>query len=208
MTQVLAPQRHAPILLAVASMGLAIALTAVQVAAAVAVFPASRAFRDELELGRSAADVFTAYDAVVVVLFPVALAAYIVTCLWLQVARTNTAFINPVPRHARGPVWVWLGWWVPIVSFWFPFQVVRDIQAGSRTALPRLGLAEWWGPWLAWVIGNQITSKLASSDQTDMVAALPTVEVLTTLALTAACVQWCRLVRGITADQHAALTPA
>lgn len=59
-----------------------------------------------------------------------------------------------------------------------------------------------------WAVGNRITSNFASSTEVDLVAALPAFEVVTALALTAACVQWCRIVRGITVDQQTALTPA
>jgi hypothetical protein len=36
----------------------------------------------------------------------------------------------------RSETWVWLGWIVPIVSFWLPFQVVRAIVDAQDPARP------------------------------------------------------------------------
>jgi hypothetical protein len=70
--------------------------------------------------------------------------------MWFRRARINAERHGYRQRHARG--WTFWGWIVPIVSLWFPFQIMGDIwRAGlppwqrRKTAwLPAL----WWTCWL------------------------------------------------------------
>ncbi len=70
--------------------------------------------------------------------------------VWFRRARINADYHDYPQRRARG--WAFWGWIVPIVSLWFPFQIMGDIwRAGlpvsrwRRTAwLPAL----WWTCWL------------------------------------------------------------
>lgn len=71
-----APQRRAPKGLAVATIVVAIGLTALLVVSAVAAWPAAREFREAAELGRSTLDVFTVYDGLGLLLIPAMIAAY------------------------------------------------------------------------------------------------------------------------------------
>lgn len=106
--------------------------------------------------------------------------------------------LSPAVRQVPGPVWVWLGWAVPVVSLWFPFQVVRDVRAaavGGRTP-SRLG---WW--WACSLVGlwasNQAAFSslgLASRDP----ETVPVFEGLATVAVVAGAVLWIGLVREIT----------
>jgi hypothetical protein len=70
--------------------------------------------------------------------------------VWFRRARINAERQGYRQRRARG--WVFWGWIVPIVNFWFPFQIMGDIwraglpvQQRRKTAwLPAL----WWTCWL------------------------------------------------------------
>jgi hypothetical protein len=70
--------------------------------------------------------------------------------VWFRRARINAERRGYHQRRARG--WTFWGWIVPIVSLWFPFQIMGDIwraglpaQQRRRTAwLPAL----WWTCWL------------------------------------------------------------
>lgn len=202
-----APQRRAPKGLAIASIAVAIGLTALLVVTAVAAWPAAREFREAAELGRSTLDVFTVYDGLGLLLIPAVIAAYVVSCLWLQAARTNTITLEPHGRHQRGSVWVWLGWWVPIVSFWFPYQVVRDVQYHSvRRTGARRNLALWWAPWLVYTVSAYAINRATGSQDLGMIDALPVLETVAATAAVLACIQWCRIVHTITANQEAALS--
>jgi hypothetical protein len=122
------------------------------------------------------------------------LAAFLVVCPWLYASRKFAEAANPAARLARGPAWTWLGWWVPVVFLWFPYQVVRDIRnavvpAGERRA--RLGL--WWTCWL--LFGLTAYSP-ASADLEVLVRSVAALTVLF------AFVQWIRIVREITRGQE------
>lgn len=204
-----APTRNAPVGLAIASAVIAIVMALVEITTALSSAQAAGEFRDAIRRGLSSYDVFTLYDALELLLFPVMLAAYVVSCLWLQLSRSNTFVIDPAARHQRRTIWVWLGWWVPIVSLWFPYQVVRDVQDGSRSKTGRapVGLGLWWTAWLVYIIGNRVTARVSTSDDADVVGILPAAEAVTAVAIVVACVMWCRLVRNITALQQDALGP-
>ncbi|WP_158641412.1 DUF4328 domain-containing protein [Amycolatopsis eburnea] len=113
----------------------------------------------------------------------------IVFVRWLWLARANAEVIEPAPhRHSR--VWVVLGWIVPIVSFWFPQMVVRDVWNASNPQRPRgTGLLypapggeliSWW--WAAYLtdqvlstIGGRLTGDTVTARDVDTVAAAATV---------------------------------
>ncbi|HET9895510.1 MAG TPA: DUF4328 domain-containing protein [Streptosporangiaceae bacterium] len=74
----------------------------------------------------------------------------IVFAVWFRRARINAG--QSTWRQRRALRWAFWGWIVPVVSLWFPFQIMGDIwRAGlpearrRRTAwLPAL----WWTTWL------------------------------------------------------------
>ena len=75
------------------------------------------------------------------------LIALVTTGLWLWKVRRNVDQIDRADqRHRR--IWIWLGWLVPIMNYWFPLQIVRDV--GESSQRPRLPYRSWWA---AWVIG-------------------------------------------------------
>jgi len=91
----------------------------------------------------------------------------IVFMRWLWLARANAEAIESA-RHRHSPMWVVLGWIVPIVSFWFPQMVVRDVWNASNPQRPRdagllyptpgAELVSWW--WAAFLT-NQVLSTVA-----------------------------------------------
>lgn len=200
-----APPRRPPDALAVASVALALLVAAVQVVSAVTSFDARTRFQEALASGGSTVDVLTTYDWVVMALAPVLLVTYVVTCLWLTAARANAVAINPYAQHARSQIWVWLGWWVPVVALWFPYQVVRDVQRASTPSGRTFALGPWWTAWLGFLVGSRITSRLAGDDA-ELLDLLPGFEVATAVVTVIGCGLWCRLVLRITDQQSAALS--
>lgn len=105
------------------------------------------------------------------------LLAGVLVIVWLWRARANAHFFSDAPhRHRRG--WVIGGWMVPIISFWFPVQVVDDVvRASSHSVWPRDGslqaapqakvVRRWWGTFL----GMNITSLFATTQQSSALAA-------------------------------------
>jgi uncharacterized protein DUF4328 len=100
----------------------------------------------------------------------------IVFVRWLWIARTNAEVIEPA-RHRHSPMWAALGWIVPVVSFWFPQMVVRDVWNAGNPERPRgtgqlfptpgAELVSWW--WAAFLT-NQVLSTIGARLTEDAVA--------------------------------------
>ncbi|GAA2289100.1 hypothetical protein GCM10010149_39860 [Nonomuraea roseoviolacea subsp. roseoviolacea] len=93
--------------------------------------------------------------------------ATMVTCgivflVWLFRARANAEALAPWP-HRRAKPWLVFGWFVPIVGWWFPKQIVDDIWNASKpgaaeqplTVASRSGLVRGW--WAAWLVSSWIS---------------------------------------------------
>jgi hypothetical protein len=208
MTQPPAPLRRAPQALAAVTIALAVVVAALQVAVAVA------ALRTRGTVEALYGPDPTALDWIVTATFAALIAAYVVSCLWLQRARTNARLISPGVAHQRSSVWVWLGWVVPIVNLWFPYQVVRDIRNGSVRLGQTVGVGLWWTAWLVYLLVPRAIHRLQAADaraNIDLnpdVDAFPVADVLTAVMAVVACALWCTLVAQITAAQKAALNGA
>jgi hypothetical protein len=181
--------------LAVAVVVLSSVYLAGQVIATALSFDAAEAYQAAADPN----DVFTAYDAVAILAGAVQLAAFIVSCLWLNECRKLAVAVKPFYRHQRGAVWVWLGWVVPIVALWFPYQVVRDLR--RSTIRESSGIAAWWTGWLvANFFVNQTNLVTLRGDDP---ALLPVYEIITTCALLVAFIGWLRIIRELTVAQRA-----
>lgn len=175
---------------------LAAAVSLVGLIQAALAWPAHSRFTEAVDRGETFFDVWTSYDTVGLILFAVMIAAYVVTCLWLYRARTNSTTMQPHLHHARSPGWAWGGWICPVVNFWFPFQVVRDVGRDQSGLSALSGLGAWWTFWLLSSITTAVGGQLAGVDTTPSVFALfVTVgAVLNVVALTF----WVRIVRDVT----------
>ncbi|SDC10815.1 DUF4328 domain-containing protein [Nocardioides lianchengensis] len=200
-----APQLRVPSDLAVGAIVVASVLTFVQVVITIASWPAAESYRQAAADGVPAWDVFTVYDGLTILLFPSMIACYVVTCLWLSRCRSNIDTFAPHRHHARSRFWVWLCWWVPIVSLWFPFQVVRDVQVADPSGRPPVRLGWWWTGWLTYQILSQGTGRMTSTDgvmSEGVATALPVLETIATVALVVALVRWVAIVRRTTEGQR------
>lgn len=95
--------------------------------------------------------------------FLVAIAVMLIT--WMFVARSNGEAYQPGDfRRAKG--WTIGGWFVPVVSFWFPYQCMKDIHAASDPRRPAgypaktfstagSRLLAWWVLWWSSILVNR-----------------------------------------------------
>ena len=74
----------------------------------------------------------------------VAIASQILFIIWLYRAATLARRAGLPAR--RSTLWAWLGFLVPIVNFWFPYQVARDTVPAGDPARRTVRL--WWTCWL------------------------------------------------------------
>lgn len=194
--------RPVPRGLGVASVALAAAVAGGAVIQAALAVPVVSTLHD-LVRGRSVSTaVLGAYDTVVLLFGVVQLAAGIVTAVWLWRSRRFAEAVTPWWSHARSRVWVWLGWIVPVVSLWFPLQVVRDVRAATLRA-ERPGLGGWWAAWLVGGFAANAGGRLMTSDSPDVWSALPVLDAVAAVALVIAAVLWARVVREVGDGQRA-----
>jgi Domain of unknown function (DUF4328) len=77
--------------------------------------------------------------------------------VWLWRARENAEALNPASPHRHESGWVIGSWICPVVQFWYPLQILEDVeQASHPPARPgmiehRPGPALRHGWWAAWV---------------------------------------------------------
>jgi len=171
-------------------------------------FPADAEFRSAGE----EAPTYLLYSLLALPQILVMFAAYVVTNVWLMRARENGDLITPHFRHRRSPAWIWLGWLIPVVSFWFPRQVVDDIHRASQgirdnghhVATRRINV--WWATWIAsLLIDYQLTRRSFDASAAES-GLTPGLELASAVALAVACVPWLLVVRGLTRIQEAATT--
>ena len=75
----------------------------------------------------------------------VSLAGQVLLMIWLHRAATVARRAGLPAR--REPMWAWLGFLVPVVNFWFPYQVAADVLPPEHPARRRGG--GWWACWVA-----------------------------------------------------------
>jgi Domain of unknown function (DUF4328) len=199
-----AARPRAPEGLAVTALVLASVYTVVEVVLFVTSFGAADAYADAAREGADVSTVLTAYD-VLGVGYAVLLPLWVVTSLFLQRARRLAEALAPGFPHQRGRAWTWLGWVVPVVGLWFPYQVVRDIVRNAwrdpwGDQRRRLNLGLWWGLWVVALVAGQIASRLlpwSGTPDADRVAMLPLFHGITAAVTVAGLVLWVRIVNSL-----------
>jgi hypothetical protein len=161
--------------------------------------------------GRDPAQVLTAHDAASlpnVLLLPL----WIVGSLWLSRARQNAMLIAP-DQIRLSAVWAWLGWWVPVVSLWFPKLIVDDswrITSSVAAAGPRSRYRDttlWWVLWIVYdLAGNGYQNKVFTDGiMGDHVpvnqGVVPALEIVTAVLGVLAFAAWVPVVRGLSQAQ-------
>lgn len=154
---------------------------------------------------------WSAYDTLTSLTSLVWLASFVVTGIWLTRIRRNSELLAPTFHHKRRWGWAWAGWLVPVVSFWFPFQVVRDAVTASASAgdpaaprPPRPPFALWWGTWLAGLALTNAASQQTTSDYLSSGSTIGPLHLLGALCLGASLYAWIKIVRTAVALQQAA----
>jgi hypothetical protein len=132
----------------------------------------------------------------------VTIAVWILGSLWLGVAYDNAAALSRSSLR-RSKVWVWLGWWVPVVCLWFPKTIVDDawdITSGRGPLSRKKKTGLWWGLWVSALVVTQVTAQIEGRAAwiSDTVV---TLERLLSFVMVFAFVAWVPMVRGLSAAQ-------
>lgn len=199
--------------------GLAIAtqiLLAIQLVAAIALlFPVlhersliQRIKSDPLSVTLAEADradnTVNALNGLVIVLY---IATGIVWIVWFYRARTNTdAWPSDYQRRSAG--WAIGGWFCPVVNFWFPYMLAKDIMDDTeadvnRGRAPRPLLVVWWLGFLALLVVALIQRGRGDPQTIDDLTGDATVNIVGVVVRILAIVPAFYVVRHITAAQAA-----
>jgi hypothetical protein len=192
--------------LAIATAVVAVVWAVLEVVEATLAYAAQDDYLEAARRGEKAYDVWTSYDLMGIPWTVVALLAYVVTSLWLHQVRSNLEILRPDAEHVRSKGWVWAGWLVPVVSLWFPFQVVSDVLKGLRAKPSTTLLGGWWTFWLLTLVTSQIGPQAPGWDDinTDAVRQLGDIEGTNAAFTLIAVVLWLMIVRRIAiAQDHA-----
>lgn len=125
----------------------------------------------------------------------VQLLALVIGGLWLYLLAEAVRHINREAWHERAAYWGFLGWIVPIVNLWFPYQVVHDVAAalGARTR----PVVWWWAGWIATGILTGVEALTLSSSSGDLTPWLVT-SGISALVTVGAGILWIRIVGSLT----------
>ena len=182
------------------------ALTAVSAGASITAFSAQATIQDVLA-GAPAPEVM-AYDVFGIAYTALWVVAGIAATTWLVRARANSERISTL-RHERSRVWCWLAWCVPVVSFWFPRQVVRDVhRASSRDLSAPRDLNRWWGLFVAALLVSQAADRFALGGDHEYLSWLGPLNAISTVLMIGAFIFWARIVTAVVRLQEARVPPA
>ena len=113
---------------------------------------------------------------------------------WLRQVRHNAAVLHPhgIDHKAH---WSYLGWVVPLVSLFFPKQIVdQSWQLTAEAAGVKRGSTTlWWTLWIVYGVLGTVYFRIGGIH--------PRFELVIALASCAALLAWVQVVRGVSATQ-------
>jgi hypothetical protein len=131
------------------------------------------------------------------------LAGGITGSLWLFRARKNAELMNPRGEFVRSPGWAWGGWICPVVSLWFPFQVVRDTHRAVAPHPSSTLIGWWWALFLLMNVGGRIAGRSTDDATAADASEVQGVAIFFALVMLVALVLWGMVLLRITREQHA-----
>jgi hypothetical protein len=106
------------------------------------------------------------------------IAAGIVFMAWFHQAKLNAQNLG-LPQR-RGPAWAYLGFLIPIISFWFPYQDTIDLFPPLDPA--RSAVNRWWAAWIGASVISTLSSYVMGPDPSAGVVLLSITGLLTVIA--------------------------
>jgi hypothetical protein len=85
--------------------------------------------------------------------------------LWLYRAYQNSDAVAPgTRRYGRG--WAIGGWFVPVLAWWRPKQVINDVARAGGSDEPSGLLAAWWTMWIIAATGDRMAGRMVMNADT------------------------------------------
>jgi len=169
---------------------------------ALASIPSAQSYRDQLASGAAADQIVTAYDAMTVIIPITMISSWVITSLWLKKLHIAATATNPTAMRLKRP-WVFWSWIVPVVSLWFPKNIIEDLlkAEGSDEAKSLIGrdTLTWWLTWVGFALVNNIGIVSAFDAADGYVPIRPELELAGACLLTGAYLVWIRIVKTLDA---------
>ena len=169
---------------------------------ALASIPSAQSYRDQLASGTAADQIVTAYDAMTVIIPITMISSWVITSLWLKKLHIAATAINPSAMRLKRP-WVFWSWIVPVVSLWFPKNIIEDLlkSEGSDESKSLIGkdTLTWWLTWVGFALVNNIGIVSAFDAADGYVPIRPELELAGACLLTGAYLVWIRIVKTLDA---------
>jgi hypothetical protein len=167
---------------------------------ALAAIPGAQSYRDQLASGVEASKIVTAYDAMTVIVPITMIGAWIISSRWLRQLHDVATASNPTAIRRSRP-WVFWSWIVPVVSLWYPKNLIDDLLKanGSDEAKSLIGrdTMTWWLTWIGFALVNNISIVAAFDAPSDYVPIRPELELAAACLLTGSYLVWIRVVRAL-----------
>jgi hypothetical protein len=169
---------------------------------ALASIPSAQSYRDQLASGTAADQIVTAYDAMTVIIPITMISSWVITSLWLKRLHIAATATNPTAMRLKRP-WVFWSWIVPVVSLWFPKNIIEDLlkAEGSDESKSLIGkdTLTWWLTWVGFALVNNIGIVSAFDAADGYVPIRPELELAGACLLTGAYLVWIRIVKTLDA---------
>ena len=169
---------------------------------ALASIPSAQSYRDQLASGTAADQIVTAYDAMTVIIPITMISSWVITSLWLKKLHIAATATNPTAMRLKRP-WVFWSWIVPVVSLWFPKNIIEDLlkAEGSDESKSLIGkdTLTWWLTWVGFALINNIGIVSAFDAADGYVPIRPELELAGACLLTGAYLVWIRIVKTLDA---------
>ena len=155
-------------------------------------------YRDQLASGTPADQIVTTYDAMAVLIPITMITSWIITSLWLKRLHIAATEVNETSIRLKRP-WVFWSWIVPVVSLWFPKNLIEDLLKANGTdeakSLVGKDTLTWWLTWVGFALVNNVGIVSAFDAPEGYVPIRPELELAGACLLTGAYMVWIRIVK-------------
>jgi len=159
-------------------------------------------YRDQLASGTPTEQIVTTYDAMAVLIPITMITSWIITSRWLKRLHIAATAANESAIRLKRP-WVFWSWIVPVVSLWFPKNLIEDLLKanGSDEAKSLVGkdTLTWWLTWVGFALVNNVGIVSAFDAPEGYVPIRPELELAGACLLTGAYMVWIRIVKTLDA---------
>jgi len=167
---------------------------------ALASIPSAQSYRDQLASGTAADQIVTAFDAMTVIIPITMISSWVITSRWLKKLHIAATEANESAIRLKRP-WVFWSWIVPVVSLWFPKNLIEDLLKanGEDDAKSLIGKDSltWWLTWVGFALVNNIGIVSTFNAPADYIPIRPELELAGACLLTGAYLVWIRIVKAL-----------